>query len=297
MRRLSLVALAALAVGATGCAKRDTVVVGSKDFTEQILLGEIVAQQLEARGVPVERRFNLGGTFICHQAIVSGALDIYVEYSGTAWTAILDEPPPAEVSTLTERLRERYPKDLGLVWGATLGFDNSFALIMRPELSDRWDVHAISELREHQDTLRFAAGHEFLERGDGYLGLMEAYELELAHEPIATGFGLMYQALREEKVDLIAASATDGLIDALGLRVLADDRGFFLPYEASLVYRPELADAHPELVDAEHALAGSLSREVMRELNRRVDEGEDPAVVAREFLTSERAMGPSARVR
>ncbi len=290
-RGICIVALTLVVCGA-GCTKGDAVVVGSKDFTEQILLGEIVAQLLEARDVSVERRFNLGGTFICHQAIVSGELDVYVEYSGTAWTAILDGPALADRTALSSRLRERYASELGLTWGEPFGFDNSFAILMRRDEAARLGIRTISDLRDHQSVLRFAAGHEFLERDDGYPGLIEDYGLDFELEPRATGFGLMYQALQQGQVDIIAASATDGLIEVYDLLVLEDDRSFFIPYEASLVFRPEAAAAYPAILDVNRRVAGSMSRETMRRLNRRVDEGEDPRRVVRDFL-----MGEGSRLR
>lgn len=275
-----LTRIVAAALLASACGGPPSVVVGGKDFTEQVVLGEMLAQLLEIEGIPVTRRLNLGGTFICHQAMLAGELDLYVEYSGTAWTAILREPPNRDKSAIAKALRDRYPAELGLAWGERLGFDNSFAVIARPELS----VRTISELGEHQRTLRIAAGHEFLERGDGYRGLVSAYGLDFATEPTAVSFGLMYQALEEGKVDVVIGSATDGLIEKLGLRVLEDDLSFFLPYEASVVYRPELLDTFPAIGSVLASVSGILDGEAMRRLNLLVDEGGDPRAVVRAYL-------------
>ncbi len=279
--------VAVLLLGALGCS-RSAVVVGSKNFSEQIILGEIVAQLLEERGENVDRKLNLGGSFICHAALVSGQMDVYIEYTGTALTAILKQPvlhDPEEVyRTVVEAYRERY----GLAWGAPLGFNNTYAMAMRSDHASRLRISRISDLAAHVDSIRTGFGHEFLERRDGYVQLTEAYGLDFAIRPRGMELGLIYEALAEDMVDLIAGNSTDGLIEKLGLTVLEDDRGFFPPYYAAPVYRPEAARAHPALAEVVELLGGAIDEPAMRALNRSVDVDRRPAsVVAREFLSEQ----------
>ena len=261
------------------------VVVGSKNFSEQVILGEIVAQLLEARDVPVDRRLNLGGTFICHQALVSGDLDVYVEYTGTALTAILREPFEYDAEKVYKRVRDLYRDELGLEWSAPLGFNNTFALIMTRERADELGVTKISDLEPHETTLRPGAGHEFLEREDGLRGLTEAYGLEFSIAARGMELGLIYVALVEGQVDFVAGNSTDGLIEKFHLVVLDDDRRFFPPYDAAAVYRPDAVARHPALGDVLEILGGGIDEPSMRRLNRLVDD-ERRAVrdVVSEFL-------------
>ncbi len=261
------------------------VVVGSKNFSEQVILGEIVAQLLEARGVAVDRRLNLGGTFICHQALISGDLDIYVEYTGTALTAILKEPFDYDAQKVYERVREVYRDDLKLEWSAPLGFNNTFALVMTPDRAQELGVTRISDLEEHEATIRPGSGHEFLEREDGFRGLTKAYDLEFSVEPRGMELGLIYQAIVEGKLDFVAGNSTDGLIEKFDLVVLEDDRRFFPPYDAAAVYRPDAVSRHPALGDVIETMSGGIDEEAMRRLNRLVDdEGRSVRGVVSEFL-------------
>ncbi len=261
------------------------VVVGSKNFTEQVILGEIVAQLLEAHDVPVDRRLNLGGSFICHRALVSGDLDVYVEYTGTALTAILREPFDYDAQKVYERVRDVYRDDLSLEWSAPLGFNNTFAIIMTRARAGELGATKISDLAEHQSTIRPGAGHEFLEREDGLRGLTEAYELEFSIAPRGMELGLIYQALVGGQVDFVAGNSTDGLIEKFNLVVLTDDRRFFPPYDAAAVYRPDAVERHPALGDVLEILGGGIDEAAMRRLNRLVD-AERRAVrdVVSEFL-------------
>jgi glycine betaine/choline ABC-type transport system substrate-binding protein len=259
--------------------------VGSKNFSEQVILGEIVAQLLEGRGVAVSRRLNLGGSFICHRALLAGDLDVYVEYTGTALTAILNEPVDHDPKKVYRKVREAYRSQFGLEWSEPLGFNNTFAIAMRPERAESLGIRAISDLKHHQDTLRPGFGHEFLERQDGFRGLVAAYGLEFAHPPRGIELGLIYRALMEDEVDFVAGSATDGLIDKFGLTVLEDDRAYFPPYDAAAVYRPETARSVPAFAEVLRLLEGAIDGSAMRRLNRRVDD-ESMAVpeVVRSFL-------------
>jgi glycine betaine/choline ABC-type transport system substrate-binding protein len=281
MRPFGLLVLALL----PGCSAERPVVVGSKNFTEQVILGEMLAQLLEARGVAVDRRLNLGGTFICHRALLAGDLDVYVEYTGTALTAILKEKATGDADGTYHRVREAYENDLGLRWTKPLGFDNTFAVAMRPETAERLAIRKLSDLKAHEKTLRPGMGHEFLERGDGYRGLVLAYDLEFLSKPRGIELGLIYQALMEDQVDFVLGSATDGLIEKFGLVVLEDDRSYFPPYDAAAVYRPETAERVPALAQALRLLEGNLDEAAMRSLNRKVDdEGLAPSEVVASFL-------------
>lgn len=284
LRCLALVGLVAANTASCGHGER-TVVVGSKNFTEQVVLGEILAQMLEARGVRVDRRLNLGGSFICHRALLSGDLDVYVEYSGTALTAILKQPVIHDPAAVFRRVRELYRSRFGLEWSEPFGFNNTFAVAMLPEKAKRLGIHTISDLKKHEDVLRPGTGHEFLEREDGFRGLTEAYGLAFSHPPRGIELGLIYRALTENEVDFVVGSETDGLIDRFDLAVLEDDRSFFPPYDAAAVYRPETLERVPELATVLRLLEGGIDEGTMRRLNRAVDdEGRAATEVVRSFL-------------
>jgi osmoprotectant transport system permease protein len=260
------------------------VVVGSKNFTEQVILGEIVAGRLESRGFLVERRFNLGGNTLAHQAVRSGQLDLYVEYTGTALMDILNRPARSDPAAVLKEVREAYAP-LGLTVGPPLGFNNSFALVVRRDDSERLGLTRISDLAAHAATLRVGLSGEFLERPDGMKGLNRTYGFVFARPPREMDLGLIYQALVSDQVDLVVGSATDGLIAALGLAVLEDDRRYFPPYDAVPVVRAASLEVHPGLGEAVASLAGQLDATTMRRLNYAVDgEHRDPREVAREFL-------------
>ena len=279
MRWSGLLLAAALGCGGGG----ERVVIGSKNFTEQRILGELLAQAVEAAGLPAERKLDLGGTFVCDAALRAGQIDAYVEYTGTALTAVLKEQPGADPAAVLARVREAYAKD-GLVWTAPLGFDNTFALVIRGEDAARDGVHTISDAVAHAGAWRAAFGYEFKERADGYPGLARAYGL--AFKEIRTmDLGLLYRALTDRQVDLVAGNATDGLIEQLKLSVLTDDRHYFPPYEAAPVVRRETLVRYPALAGVFERLGGRLDAATMRRLNYAVDgEHRDPAAVVREFL-------------
>jgi osmoprotectant transport system permease protein len=258
--------------------------VGSKNFTEQLLLGEIVAGLLESRGLPVERRLDLGGTALCHGGLLSGQLDLYVEYTGTALVDILKRPSPREPAAALLALRAEYER-LGLTVGEPLGFNNSFALVVRPTDAERLGLRRISDLRAHASTLRVGLSGEFLERADGMKGLNSAYGFTFTRAPREMDLGLLYQALLAEEVDVVVGSATDGLIAARGLVVLEDDRGYFPPYDAVPIMRTAILMERPELREILVSLGGQLDAPTMRRLNHAVDGERRPArAVARDFL-------------
>jgi osmoprotectant transport system permease protein len=286
-----LVVLALLGRTRSGQAR---VVVGSKNFTEQVVLGEMIAAALEDRGVEVDRRLNLGGTALCHEAVRSGHLDLYVEYTGTALTDILGRRARSDRAEVLREVREAYA-GMGLSVAAPLGFNNTFALVVRPDTSRRLGIRRLSDLAPHAATLRVGLFGEFIERADGLPGLLAAYGFRLAVPPTEMDLGLLYPALLAGRVDVVVGSATDGLIAAHGLVVLEDDRGYFPPYDAvPVVHAPSLA-AHPAIASVLGALAGRVDEATMRRLNLAVDgEHRSPASVAREFLHAARLSPPAS---
>ncbi len=273
-RAAALVLCATLAA----CGGGDRVVVGSKNFTEQRILGELLAQTLEAAGLPVERKLDLGGTFVCDAALRAGQIDVYVEYTGTALTAVLKEPPDTDPAGVLARVRAAYAPEF--VWTAPLGFDNTFALVVRRDAGPRTISDAVALARGW--TAGF--GYEFQQRPDGYPALRRVYGLEF-RDVRTLDLGLLYRALAERQIDVGVGNATDGLIDALGFTVLADDRRAFPPYEAVPVVRQAALDRHPALAGALASLGGTISATTMRRLNHAVDaEHRAPATVVRELL-------------
>ena len=276
---------AALATVALVCAcgGEDPVVVASKNFTEQDILGEIVAQELEARGVPVERRFHLGGTFVCHSALVDGEADVYIEYTGTAYTAILEHPPISDPDSVRLAVESEYAERWDLAWGPPLGFENTFALVVRAADADSLGLATISDLARVAGSFTAGFGPEFMAREDGYPGLAEEYELAF-RDVRQMELGLMYRALEEGQIDVAVANSTDGQIAGLDLVVLRDDLRYFPPYQAAPVIRRETLERAPAAWEAIQGLEGILDDAAMRELNRRVAvEGEDAAEVVREW--------------
>ncbi len=257
--------------------------IGSKNFSEQVILGEIAAQGLEARGVHVDRSLNLGGTFVCHQALKAGELGLYPEYTGTAFTAVLARKPVSDPELVRAEVAKEYRKRWNLVWSPPLGFENTFALVMRRDDAARLHISKISDLAAHPE-IRPGFGYEFLEREDGFPGLARTYGLRFSQRPVQMDRGLLYQALASRKVDLVAGNSTDGLIDAIGGVVLEDDRRYFPPYEAAFVLRAEVWK-RPEVRAFFESLAGTINAATMRKMNAAVDKDKRrPEDVAREFL-------------
>jgi osmoprotectant transport system substrate-binding protein len=274
-----------LAYVLVGCSGGGDVTVVSKNFTESVLLGEIVAQQLERHGLSVDRRLNLGGTFICHQAITTGKADVYVEYTGTAYTAILGRTAIHDSRRARAVVDSVYRERWNLVWMAPLGFNNTFAILVRGADARRLGLETISDAAPYAPNWRAAFGYEFMEREDGYRGLVDSYGLTFVGQPAVMDLGLTYVALANGDVDLIAGNSTDGRIVALDLQQLTDDRGYFPPYEAAPVVRQEVLEKYPEVREALDELAGTLDAETMQRLNAQVDvERRSTREVAREFL-------------
>jgi osmoprotectant transport system substrate-binding protein len=266
--------------------RRNTIVVGSKNFSEQALLGEILAQHIEARThLPVTRRFYLAGSYICQQALLAGRIDTYVEYTGTALTAILHEPIENNSSAVFEKVEREYAKRFGLDVLPSLGFNNTFALVIRGEDARRLKIKTISDATPHASQWRAGFGYEFMERPDGYPGLAEVYRLRFAEMPRILDLGLLYRALLEHQVDLVAGNSTDGLLAARDLVILEDDKHYFPPYDAVPLMRRETVARHPEVRAAIVELAGKISDAEMQKMNYAVDgEHRDATEVAREFL-------------
>jgi osmoprotectant transport system permease protein len=287
--KASLAALAIIVIIAAWPARafdRAPIVVGSKNFTEQLIVGEIVAQAIEAEGVPVSRKLNLGGTFIADQALRAGSIDVYVEYTGTAVTAIFKgEDVPHSSADALARTRALY-QPLGLTVAEPLGFNNTFAMLVRSADASALGLRTIDDLAKVAATFTPGFGHEFLQRADGFAGLAARYDLHFANAPRAMELSLIYKALADKQVDLIAGDATSALIDALGFAVLDDTRHYFPPYDAVPVARAATLRERPELGRALRRLAGRISAQQMRAMNRAVDvDHVSPRDVAARFVS------------
>src|SRR2546425_10578301 len=257
MKRELLLALFLLSVLACGPSRANRVVVGSKNFTEQLILGELFAQQLEAKThVIVERRFYLAGTYISHQAILGGRIDIYPEYTGTALTAILKQKPEGNREAVYQRVKSEYAQRFNLSVGEPFGFNDTFAIEIRGEDARRLGLKTISQAAAYTPQWRAGFSDEFMEPPDGFTSLAATYGLRFAAPPRIMDLGLLARALKDKQVDLIAGNATDGLIPALDLFVLEDDRHYFPPYEAVPIIRQQTLARHPGVKQALDDLAG-----------------------------------------
>jgi osmoprotectant transport system substrate-binding protein len=278
------------------CTHQPRIVVGCKNFTEQIILGELIAQEIENKThLPVERRFYLGGTYIAHQSILAGRIDIYPEYTGTALTVVLKQTPGAnqeedrkeDRKAVYDRVKSEYEKQFHLTIGPPLGFNDTFAIEVRGDDARRLHLATLSQAAAYTPQWRAGFGYEFMERRDGYKGLAATYGLRFATAPRIMDLGLLTRALQDHQVDFIAGDATDGLILALDLFVLDDDKHYFPPYEAVAVIRQQTLAEHPEVKQALEELAGKISDGEMRQLNYAVDgQKRDVKEVVKEFLRS-----------
>jgi osmoprotectant transport system substrate-binding protein len=283
MKKLLIVFLICIA----GCNGKGTqVVVASKNFSEQVLLGEIIAQQIENKTkLKVQRKLNLGGSFICHKALVAGEIDTYVEYTGTALTAILKMEPQNDPSTVFRIVHDQYVKQFKLEWLNPLGFDNTFAILIRGEDARKFGLKTISEAARYTPQWIAGFGYEFIERKDGYPGMSALYGLKFKEPPRVMDLTLSYKALANKQIDFAAGDVTNGVIAKLDLFVLEDDRHYFPPYEAAPVIRTAVLTEHPELRDVLNELGGKISADEMRRLNAQVDvDHRDVKQVAAEFL-------------
>jgi len=269
-----LTALVCLVVLLSSCepSRHNRIVIGSKNFTEQLVLGELFAQMIEQRAhLPVERRFYLAGTYICHQALLSGRIDLYPEYTGTALTAVLKEMPSKDRKQVYDEVKNEYAKRFDLTVGPTLGFDDTFAIEIRGEDARQLKLKTISQAAAYTPHWRAGFGYEFMERPDGYKGWIATYGLNFAGEPRIMDLGLLDRALKDKQVDLIAGNMTDGVIPMLDLAVLQDDKHYFPPYEAVPIIRDDALTQHPEVRNVLDELSGKISDDDMRQLNYAVD--------------------------
>lgn len=272
--------LLASLLGTVACAppRGSGIVIGAKNFTEQVVLGELLAQEIEAvaaaQGHPlhVQRHFYLAGSYLCQQALINGRIDAYVEYTGTALTAILKQPLPAshnrrDVFATIQRL---YAQRFQVRVEPSLGFEDTFALVMRSADAQRAGIISISDLKQHANTMHLGVGYEFQSRPDGLAGLEAAYGIHFAR-PRVMDLGLLYRALAGGQVDIVAGNSTDGPIRALGLRVLTDDRHYFPPYDAVPLVREDSLAQHPEIQVAMDRLAGRVDAISVQTMNDAID--------------------------
>jgi osmoprotectant transport system substrate-binding protein len=287
IRRFFIVSALAACLVLTACSppRPDHPVIGAKNFTEQLVLGELLAQEIEAKSnLKVERRFYLAGSYICNQALVSGRIDAYVEYTGTALTAILKQPIDRNPNSVFDTVRRLYASRYNISVGRPLGFENTFAMVVRGDDARHLRLTKLSQAAQYTPQWRLGVGYEFEQRPDGLPGLSAAYGLKFAAPPRTMDLGLLYRALNAHQVDIIAGNSTDGPIQAFGLTALEDDKHYFPPYQAVPLVRQEALQRWPQIQTALDALAGQVTADDMRAMNEAIDgQHRDPADVVRAF--------------
>ncbi|QLE56748.1 glycine betaine ABC transporter substrate-binding protein [Nostoc sp. TCL26-01] len=295
MKRFLLLCLlvCSLVMAIASCTAKTTssngdVIIASKDFTEQDILGEFLAQQIEeTTNLKVTRRPRLGGSFVCHSAITAGKIDAYIEYTGTAYTGILKEKTINDPQVLYEKLKQAYAEKFQLEVMPSLGFENTFAIIVRGDDARRYNIQTLTQAAQYTPQWRGGFGYEFLERDDGFPGLAKTYNLQFVKPPQIMDLGLIYRALLQKQVDMVAGNSTDGQIARLGLVVLKDDKQYFPPYEATPIVRQATLKKYPELKQAIAQITGKISADEMRQLNYLVEgELQDIKDVVKEFRKS-----------
>jgi len=288
MTRVLLLLVALLSFTACGPPREQRVVVGTKNFTEQLILGELMAQQIEeVAHIPVERRYYLAGTYICQQAKLGGRIDLYPEYTGTALTAVLKQPPAKDPAAVLASVRDKYRQRFNFDVLSPFGFNDTFAIEIRGGDARRLQLRTLSQAAQYTPKWRAGFGYEFMERPDGYRGLASTYGLKFATAPRIMDLGLLARALRDRQIDLAAGNTTDGLIPVLDLFVLEDDKRYFPPYQAVPIVRAEVLERHPEVARALQPLAGKISDADMQRLNYALDgQHRDAKEVVREFRKS-----------
>ncbi|KAB8321014.1 ABC transporter substrate-binding protein [Tolypothrix campylonemoides VB511288] len=279
----------ALVIGIASCNPSTSggggdIVVASKGFTEQDILSELLAQQIEATTNLKVGRLRFTSALVTHQAITAGKIDAYVEYTGTAFTVILKQKAINDPKEVYQRLKEAYAQQFNLEVMESLGFENTFAMIIRGEDASRYNIKTLSEAAQYTPEWRGGFGYEFIEREDGFPGLAKSYGLRFAKSPRIMDLGLIYRAILQKQVDMINGNSTDGQISRLGLVVLKDDKQYFPPYQATPIVRKETLQKYPEVRKAIAQLVGTISAPEMRQLNYLV-EGElrDVKEVVSEF--------------
>lgn len=288
MRRLFPLLLTVTLFTACHSSPKNQIVIGSKFFTEQIVLAELLAQHIEARtGIHVERKTNLGGTLLVHKAMQAGKVDLYVEYTGTALNAVLNESPTGDSAAVYQRVKQLYAQRFNFAVTEPLGFENTFAMVIRGDDARHLHLQRTSDIIPFASKWRVGVGFEFLERSDGFKGWSERYSLHFAQQPSVMDLGLIYRALQDHKVDIVAGNSTDGVIDSLHLVILEDDRHYFPPYDAVPIVRQATLDQFPQLRGVLAELGGKITGPDMRHLNYLVDgEQRDVAAVVRDFRQS-----------
>jgi osmoprotectant transport system substrate-binding protein len=271
----------------TGCGSSPDkrIVIGSKNFTEQLILAELMAQHIEAKtDLKVERRLNLGGTFVCHQGLLSGELDLYPEYTGTAYSAILKLPPLNDPSGVYQKTQQAYSQRFKLDWTEPFGFNNTFAMVVRGADARRLKLKSLSDAAQYTPQWTAGFGYEFAERADGFPGLSKTYGLKFSGPPRTMDLGLIYRALTAKQVDMVAGNSTDGVLSRLDLVILKDDKRYFPPYQAAPVVRQQTLQKYPELRQALRDLGDRISETEMQKLNDRVDsQKQDVKQVVQDF--------------
>jgi len=293
VRRLAGIAGLLFLIALTACAppRSSHIVIGAKNFTEQVVLGELLAQEIEASGGGrVERRFWLAGSYLCQQALVSNRIDAYVEYTGTALTAILKQPLPqpgtCDEACVHAQVARLYDHRYQVQEGPGLGFEDTFAMVVRADDARRLGLKTISDVAKHPEIARLGVGYEFAERPDGLRGLSAAYGLKFEGSPRTMELGLLYRSLAAHQVDIVAGNSTDSAIKALDFVALEDDRHYFPPYEAVPLVREDSLRRRPQIGVAMQKLAGKISAEEMRAMNFGVEsQHRDVGEVVREFRT------------
>ena len=266
---------------------QEKIVVGSKGFTEQVILGNMVSLLLESNGFKVDRKIGLGGTVICHEALVRGDISVYVEYTGTGLTTILKRAVLKDPEEVYQVVRKDYEEKFKLTWLKPWGFNNTYCIVMRKADAERLKVKKVSDLKALAGDLVFGGTIEFLARPDGVPGLTKHYELKFKDQK-GMDPGLVYKAIAEKQVDVISGFATDGRIPAFNLVVLDDDLKFFPPYFAAPVVRMDLLTKAPKVAEVLNRLAGKIRDDVMAALNYTVDgKKQDAEAVAKDFLKSQ----------
>lgn len=274
------------ASGIVGCTKERPITVGSKNFTEQVILGEIVAQHLEHRlGRHVDRKLNLGGTMLAHQALMKGDIDLYPEYTGTALATVLKLPPVHDPAAALALVRAEYQTRFSVEWMDPLGFNNTFAMVMRGDDARKSKIATLSEAGRYSRGWSLGVGYEFQQRSDGLAGLLKTYNLPLDGSPKTMDLGLLYTALEQRQVSMVAGNATDGQLSVLDVLVLLDDQHYFPSYDCALAVRSDIVKDNPRLRIALTELSGLFTDLTMRKLNHEADGAHRPVrEIAEQFL-------------
>lgn len=283
---LAIAAVTMLSVALTGCGGQDTITIGSKDFSENIILGEIFAQLIESKtDLKVERKLNMGGTFINFEAMKKGDIDLYPEYTGTGVVSHLKMDVITDPDEAYEVVSREFDEQFGIKWLEPLGFNNTYAIAITREAADEYGITKCSELPGVAENLKFGGENEFFNRDDGFEGFCEVYGVSFKGDPLMMNVSLKYQAMGNGDMQATDAFTTDAEIVDLDLQLLEDDLNFFPPYYGAAIVRNDTLKAHPEVEDALNLLAGQISDEEMTQMNYAVNfEKKEVAAVAKDFL-------------